>query len=219
MMQVKKRLFTLLELLIVLTLLSLGATIVGVKLKESYQEQRFLSEVDQLTSHLQMAQDLMLIMDTDVHFYLIKDQQESVYYTLKVAKPLVVKKTQGDDQDSVLDQKLSIKWSHLVERQVPLNAIRSFVFISHDQKEMISPQLLQADQTAMQKVVIQFSLMKMSKGELMLASTKNLDEAKEELNERKKIILVGYPCAIHCQKEVPQENNLLEESRSLYPQY
>lgn len=218
MKKVKKQPFTLLELLIVLTLLSLGAVLVGLKLKESYQEQRFLSEVDQLTSHLQMAQDLMLIMDTDVHFYLIKDQ-ESVYYSLKVAKPLVVKKMQGDDQSPVLDRNLSVKWSQLVERQIPLNGIRSFAFTSYDQKEMISPQLVQSDQTALQTVVIQFSLMKMSKGELVLASTKHLDESKEELNERKKIFLVGYPCAIQCQKEMPQENNLLEESRSLYPQY
>lgn len=218
MINARKRLFTLLELLIVMFILSLGASVAGVKLKEAYDEQRFLSEVDQITSHLQMAQDLMLIMDTDVYFYLIKDADESISYYLKVAKPLVVKKMNNPDQGSIIDRESSLKWAHLVERQIPLHAVRSFAFINHDQKETLLPSELE-DRTALQKVILRFSLMKMSTGELILASTKTIDSTEEEKSNKKKIVLTGYPCAIQCQKEMPQETNRIEESRSLYPKY
>lgn len=85
----KRRLgaFTLLELLIVLTLIAVVAGLTGIKTVQVLQEQRFLGEAEQVLSQLQLAEDLMLIMDTDVIFTLTQER-DGVQYSLDVEKPL-----------------------------------------------------------------------------------------------------------------------------------
>ncbi len=108
---VKKSYFTLLELLIVLFIISFGIILTGVKIKEVYQEQRFLSEAHQVLSHLAMAQDLMLIMDTDVHVKLAPDQEtKQLTVWLDIEKPI------------------EEPWARLIERKLSLAAIQSFEF-------------------------------------------------------------------------------------------
>lgn len=107
----KKSFFTLLEVLVVLFLTSLGMTLTGVKVKELYQEQRFFSQVQQVTAHLAMAQDLMLIMNTDVEVKIVRDPKENeLQIWLEVEAPL---------QDAM---------AKLVERKLFLPAIHSFSF-------------------------------------------------------------------------------------------
>lgn len=108
---VRKSYFTLLEILVVMMLISIGVVLTGVKIQEIYHEQRFNSETRQVINHLSMAQDLMLIMDTDVLVHFSPDEKEkSIKMWLEVEKPL--------DQP----------WKRLVERKVPLTSIRSIEF-------------------------------------------------------------------------------------------
>ena len=108
---VKKSYFTLLELLIVLFIISFGVILTGVKIKEVYQEQRFLSESQQVLSHLAMAQDLMLIMDTDVQFKMTKNpESKQLTFWVQVEKPL------------------EEAWARFVERKIELSAIQSYEF-------------------------------------------------------------------------------------------
>ncbi len=103
--------FTLLELLVVLFLLSCGALFTGVKVKEMYRQQRFLSQTQQVLNHLAMAQDIMLIMDTDVAVTFAKDRS-SGGTTLKLE----------------VDKPLEVSWAKFVERRVELGAVESVEF-------------------------------------------------------------------------------------------
>lgn len=108
---VRKCYFTLLEVLVVLTIISLGAALTGVKINEMYHQQRFLSDTQLVLSQLTMAQDLMLIMDTDVKVNFERDAQTRGYFVwLDVEKPV---------KDS---------WARLVERKLPLSSIHSITF-------------------------------------------------------------------------------------------
>jgi prepilin-type N-terminal cleavage/methylation domain-containing protein len=109
MMIVRKSFFTLLELLVVLLILSLGAALTGIKIKDAYEEQRFLSEVSQIANHLQMAQDLMLIMQTDTTIKFNK-KGEQFSYRICVEKPL------------------SKWWTPILGKEYALKAIRSVKF-------------------------------------------------------------------------------------------
>lgn len=112
MKTLKKSAFTLIELLIVIFIISFGVLLTGVKVKEMYQEQRFLSEAQQVLSQLAMAQDLMLIMDADVQVKIAPDPAESrnLQIWLEVEKPL------------------EEPWARFIERKLTLQAIRSFGF-------------------------------------------------------------------------------------------
>ncbi len=109
LMWTRKSFFTLLEMLIVMLILSFGAILTGVKVKDLYLEQRFLSEAQQVLSHLGMAQDLMLIMDADVEVKLTYDRKtKEVICWMEVEKPI------------------EEPWKRLIERRLSLSAIRSF---------------------------------------------------------------------------------------------
>ncbi len=103
--------FTLLELLIVLLILSLGILLTGVKLKEAYEEQRFFSESGQMIDQLRMAQELMLVLDSDVEVRLAIDPE-----TRQVTSSLIVEKPLND------------AWAKLIERKLSFSAIRSYRF-------------------------------------------------------------------------------------------
>lgn len=110
----KKPYFTLLEMLIVLLLLSAGMGLTGVKIKQAYNEQRRLSDVQQVLSTLTMAQDLMLMLDADVEVVFSKD-----YKTKQVTCQIFVEKL------------LDPTWTKLIERPIPLSIMRSFHFTDH----------------------------------------------------------------------------------------
>lgn len=108
---VKKQFFTLLELLVVIFIMSLGAFLTGVKIKEMYQEQRFLSESQQILNYLSMAQDLMLIMNTDVEVKMAKTPDQSkIEVWLEIEKPI------------------NGAWGRLIQKKLALSEIHSFEF-------------------------------------------------------------------------------------------
>jgi prepilin-type N-terminal cleavage/methylation domain-containing protein len=85
----KKRFFTLLELMIVLFILSMGMAVTGIKIKEAYEEQRLLSEVQQVANVLQTAQDFMLLLDADIEVRFSEDPaSKQIVYWLEPKKAL-----------------------------------------------------------------------------------------------------------------------------------
>lgn len=111
MRNIRQAHFTLLELLIVLLILSLGIVLTGVKLKEAYEEQRFFSECGQVIDQLRMAQELMLVLDSDVEVRLAIDPE-----TKRLTSSLAVEKPLND------------AWVKLIERKLSFSAIRSYQF-------------------------------------------------------------------------------------------
>lgn len=111
-MQILKRnCFTLIEMLVVLLILSTGIALTGVKIKQAYKEQRKLSDIQQVINCLNMAQDLMLMMNADIEVVLKHDHEtKSVVCQLEIEKPV------------------SEAWSRIVEKKFELSSIRSFQF-------------------------------------------------------------------------------------------
>lgn len=68
---------TLLELLVVIAILALASGIVAVSINKAVVDQRFRTEVGMIVDELRLAQDLMLILGTDVRVYFqeTKDQE------------------------------------------------------------------------------------------------------------------------------------------------
>jgi len=60
---------TLLEVIIVIAILSLASGIVAVSINKALVEQRFRTEVEKIVDEMRLAQDLMLILGTDVHVH------------------------------------------------------------------------------------------------------------------------------------------------------
>lgn len=101
------------------TIISFGVMLTGVKFKQLYHEQQLLSESQQVLSHLAMAQDLMLIMDTDVQVKIAPDpKSELLQIWLEVEKPF------------------KEMWANFVERKMTLKAIRSLQFENNRGKEI-----------------------------------------------------------------------------------
>ncbi len=116
MQVLKKSYFTLIEMLVVLLILSTGLALTGVKVKQAFDEQRKLSDVQIVINALIMAQDLMLMMDTDVEVVFSHDQK-----TKLVTCQIFVEK--------LMDQ----AWSKVVEKPFKLSAIRSYSFTDSHQ--------------------------------------------------------------------------------------
>lgn len=107
----KRSCFTLVEMLIVLLILSTGIALTGVKIKQAYDDQRKLSDIQQVLNCLIMAQDLMLMMNADVELVLKHDRKTKlVVCLLEVEKPV------------------NETWAKIVGRKIELSRIRSFQF-------------------------------------------------------------------------------------------
>ena len=115
-----RRPFTLLEILVVFLVLSLGISLTAVKVRALYLEQRFLSESRQVLGQLVMAQDLMLIMDTDV-FVKFSSTPGHGNFTLQLE----------------VDKPMTEQWTRLIERKIELSAIQAVEFDHQKRTELI----------------------------------------------------------------------------------
>lgn len=199
---VKKSFFTLMEIMVVIFILSLVMAISGIKLKGAYDEQRFLSESQEVLSTLAMAQDLMLILDTDVEFYLAYNNTTKNLETwLDVEKPLYVKHPSEAQHPSDDDKPISDNWRKMVERKIQLPAIQSFTF----SEQHTDP------------LKLTFTLGKMSKGKLILSSQK--DHHKNENALTFEIDLPGYPSPLIKRAQANKDDDNDERANdSLYPE-
>lgn len=85
MLKKKCRQFTLIEMLVVITIIALIAGVVGINSQKALNEQRFQSEVATLVDRLRLAQDLMLLVDADVHFK-IEANENAIKYWIETEK-------------------------------------------------------------------------------------------------------------------------------------
>lgn len=69
-----RRHITLLELLIVIAILALAGGAVAIGVRKALDDQHFRSEVGLIVNELRLAQDLMLILGTDVHVKFAQDK-------------------------------------------------------------------------------------------------------------------------------------------------
>lgn len=76
-MVVFRRHITLLEILIVMAVLALVGGLVSIGINKALVDQRFRTEVSLIVDDLRLAQDLMLILGTDVHVKFAEDKDKS----------------------------------------------------------------------------------------------------------------------------------------------
>lgn len=74
--RVTRRYVTLLELLIVIAILALVGGLVSIGINRALFEQRFRTEVSLIVDQLRLAQDLMLILGTDVRVVFAEDKSD-----------------------------------------------------------------------------------------------------------------------------------------------
>lgn len=87
MFVVRRLRVTLLELLLVIAILALVAGLVAIKIHNAIVDQRFRTEVSLVVDDLRLAQDLMLILGTDVHVH-FKQTEEGLKRWLELETAL-----------------------------------------------------------------------------------------------------------------------------------
>lgn len=90
MVTIRRLPITLLEVIIVIALLSLVSGIVAVSINKALVNQRFQTEVGMIVDEMRLAQDLMLILGTDVHLHFEEDKKkgEGILYWLELETTL-----------------------------------------------------------------------------------------------------------------------------------
>lgn len=88
MTKTKRRFVTLVELLLVITVLLMVAGLVAINIRRAFFEQRFRTEVSAVVDTLRLAQDLMLLLNSDVHVLFAGDPKGGIKFWIDVEKPL-----------------------------------------------------------------------------------------------------------------------------------
>lgn len=118
---VKRRYITLVELLLVIILMIMMMSLVGVKVTQLFKEQRFNTEVSLVVDQLRLAQDLMLILDTDAHVRLVKDPQSGqIKYGIHVEK-----KMEPGWQKEIMRPKPELKAIKLIDFEDTLTGVHA----------------------------------------------------------------------------------------------
>lgn len=107
----KRTFFSLIEISITLIILSVASVLTLSAVREFYKEQQFLLEVKQFVNKLEIAQDLMLLMDGDVHVILQKNPS-----------------TQCLECKLECEQPLKQSLRKFLNKPLTFSAIRSFTF-------------------------------------------------------------------------------------------
>lgn len=110
----KHRHFTLIEILLVIGVIVMITGVTGLNIRRLYQEQKFNAEVSTVLDTLKIAQDLMMILQTDVTVnFTQNDKDKSIDYAIHFDKPP------------------SKEWvSILTKKRPPLKAIKTLTFES-----------------------------------------------------------------------------------------
>lgn len=165
-MLIKRLYFTLLELLVVLTILGAITGVIGINVSKAFRDQHFRSEVDLIVDQLRLAQDMMLLFNAEVSFKITKQKDGTFKYFLEFANGLPK------------------RWGSVIKGQhQPLSHIKSITFETHVR--------LSADDSPLD---LRFGDKgnKMSRGVLRLAS----DSTSSNQTLERFICLPGYPSNI-----------------------
>lgn len=170
--------FTLLEIMIVLTILSVIGGLIVINVNKALNEQRFRTEVSLVVDELRLAQDLMLILGTDIHFKVseAKDSKEIIYWL-------------------EFDYPLPKPWEHELKRKH--KGLRTIHLVDfHDQ--------LAHEKTKGQfDVRFMSGGMVMSRGVVLLSESSENPPPQNALTRY--IVLPGHPSPIFSQSEKPGE--------------
>lgn len=164
---VSRRFVTLLEILIVIAILALVGGLVSIGVNKALMDQRFNSEVSLVVDQLRLAQDLMLIMGTDVRLTFTSEK--------------------GDKNSTGLKYKLEL------ETKIPPEIERE-LFRPHDNLKAIGGVFFGGDKDGeLGKITVKFQSRGavMSSG-LMRLSTSGLDNPPDG-TPQSYICLSGYP--------------------------
>lgn len=89
MLRIKRNYFTILEVLLVIAILGLVAGLLGINIRSAYLQQQFRTETALVIDQLRLAQDLMLLLQSDAH---VKFQelpsQKGITLWIETEKPL-----------------------------------------------------------------------------------------------------------------------------------
>lgn len=174
------------EILVVMGIISVIGAFIGFNIRRALISQRFKSEVALVVDQMRLAQDLMLILNTDAHVK-FTGEEDGLLVWLDV------------------EDKLSKNWERIVERDpYKLKEIHSISF--EDELEYPSKE---------EELDIRFMSGggMMSKGSIMLSTHENPDE---EGAEKRWICLRGYPHSIQsstkdlCEEPEPPLDQLTE---------
>lgn len=97
MIELRRRGYTLLEILLVLAIVATIGSVLAINVLRAIEQQKFYSSVDVLVDRLQMAQDLMLLMDRDARVS-FEQRKEGLYVRVLVdgaLPPLISRMAQG----------------------------------------------------------------------------------------------------------------------------
>lgn len=167
-MIVHRRFLTLIELIIVVTILLFVAGVVGFNIRHALFTQRFNSETTRFVNTLRLAQDMMLILSKDIYVKIRKlPEGEGIEYFIDV------------------EGGVPRKWQKSMTRSQ--GRMETVHYINFLQKDTFPFQLGQID------LRFQSQGSMMSRGELQMASHEDPD-TKGAL--RLAVCLMGYPHAI-----------------------
>lgn len=186
---VRRRFMTLIELLIVIAIITTILGVIGINIAGAVRTERFRASVKILTDRLQLAQDIMLIVRANVRVTLER-KDDGLHISLNV------------------DGALTPALDRATKDTMIVSGIHAFRFTNVH------------GETFESSVVLDFYSggSRMTRGELLLAEESlNANDGLQEL-----IVLRGRPQAIKASSPEDAENlsqdNLQEQSRSLYPQ-
>lgn len=157
---------TLLEVMIVIAILSMAAGIVAVSVNKALINQRFRTEVDRVVDELRLAQDLMLILENDVHLrFGVDPNGNGIIYSLKL--------------ETKLPKKVEYE---ILRKKAPLKTIKGVFFADELATKITEKQI---DIKFLSNGAV------MSKGIIRLASSDDENVPKGTLESF--ICLAGYP--------------------------
>ena len=182
----KRCYMTLLEVMIVIAILFGLGSIVTINLRDALIKQRFKNEVEAVVDYLRFAQNLMLVMEKDVHVYFESKNGNSVKMSLEISgKPLVEE-----------------QWIERSKKPVQLKYVRYFAFndlasIANTDNEIVDVRFMSHG-------------FAMSRGKMILSTA----EGNQNKALTRYVYLKGYPMHIYSQSDQDPEMNLQIENPS-----
>lgn len=108
----RKRYLTIMEILIAISILALAMGMTAIGIRQVLRDQKFKTESYEVLSTLRLAQQIMLILNTDVHVIFKSEDNKGFSYRI------------------ALDDKLKENWHKQITKQRPvLTEIRSINFV------------------------------------------------------------------------------------------
>ncbi len=183
--KLQRRFFTLIEILIVLSILAVTTSVIGINITGALRDQRFKTEVGVVLDKMRLAQDLMLVLRTDVHLIFFQESEN---------KPIFMW--------IECDTPLGKHWKREIQRPKELKTIQ-YVDFRDDLK----------DNVTMGKVDMKFFSggTVMSSGILRLSTSKS-ESDKGAL--QRFVYMAGYPRPLKSSPNPRDEEGILPENSS-----